>query len=269
MITLAIACAAAGATFAVFYMVLGLSAGWSVFGAFALFASVQLAAGVFIRKKVKEVMDEVQRIMLAGREKIEAKTRRWQFRPPGSVKEAKNEIERDQRVFTLDAIRATEKMRRWKNWMPFLERQLATAQLQLRWILKDFDKVDELMARAIMIGPDMAAMKLARMQMKGESVEAMRKVYEKSAKRAKYNGNVLADACWSWILVKRGMADEAFKALTAALRKSDDAVLKTNREHLMNNRVSHFSNSALGERWYSLMLEEPKIRMQRPRQVYR
>ena len=65
------------------------------------------------------------------------------------------------------------------------------------------------------------------------------------------------------------MADEAFKALTAALRKSDDAVLKTNREHLMNNRVSHFSNSALGERWYSLMLEEPKIRMQRPRQVYR
>jgi hypothetical protein len=37
----------------------------------------------------------------------------------------------------------------------------------------------------------------------------------------------------------------------------------------MNNRVAHFNNSGLGDQWYSLLLEEPKVKMQRPRSVYR
>jgi hypothetical protein len=37
----------------------------------------------------------------------------------------------------------------------------------------------------------------------------------------------------------------------------------------MNNRPAHFSNSGLGEQWYSLLLEEPKVRMQRQRQAFR
>ena len=129
--------------------------------------------------------------------------------------------------------------------------------------------MDELLPKAFVAGPEMTAMKLARMQMRGEPVEAIRKVYDKAAKRARYNGNVLADACFSWILVKRGLADEAFKTLTEALKNSDNETLKQNHEILMNNRVAHFSNAGLGDMWYSLMLEEPKVRMQRPRSVYR
>ena len=37
----------------------------------------------------------------------------------------------------------------------------------------------------------------------------------------------------------------------------------------MNNRVGHFSNSGLGDQWYSLLLEEPKVHVQRQRSVYR
>ena len=70
-------------------------------------------------------------------------------------------------------------------------------------------------------------------------------------------------------LIKRGKVDEAFKALTEALKNSDDATLKRNHECLMNNKVAHFSNSGIGDQWYSLFLEEPKVKMQRPRSVYR
>ena len=38
---------------------------------------------------------------------------------------------------------------------------------------------------------------------------------------------------------------------------------------LANNRVAHFSNAGLGEQWYALMLEEPKVRQQRPRMQWR
>ena len=49
----------------------------------------------------------------------------------------------------------------------------------------------------------------------------------------------------------------------------DNATLKQNHELLMNNRVAHFSNSGLGDQWYSLLLEEPRVRAQRQRSVYR
>ena len=269
MITMFIACASAAGCFAALHYGAHLGTGWSVFASLAAFVAVQATIGVRLRRSIKAVMDEVQRIMLGGREKIDAKVRRWQFRPPGSVKAAQLEIERDTREFTLEALKATEKLRKLKYWMPFLERQIATAQFQLCWILKDFDKVDELLPKAFVAGPEMTAMKLARMQMRGEPVEAIRKVYDKSAKRARYNGNVLADACFSWILVKRGLVDDAFKVLTAALKKSDNQFLKANHEHLMNNRVTHFTNSGFGEQWYSLFLEEPKIKTQKQRPVYR
>jgi hypothetical protein len=80
---------------------------------------------------------------------------------------------------------------------------------------------------------------------------------------------VLLNAAYSWILVKREKIDEAFKALTAALKNSDNEVLKRNHELLMNNRIAHFSNSGLGDQWYSLMLEEPKVKTQRQRAVFR
>lgn len=43
----------------------------------------------------------------------------------------------------------------------------------------------------------------------------------------------------------------------------ENQTLKINRDHLANNRVAHFNNAGLGDEWYALQLEEPKIRMQR------
>jgi hypothetical protein len=150
-----------------------------------------------------------------------------------------------------------------------MDRQIATAQLQLCWMIKDFKRVDELMPKAMFIDPTLSAIRIARMFMNGEESPKIAKVYEKAVRRVRYNGNVLLAATWSWIQVKRGDSDGAFKTLTEALKKSDDATLKRNHETLMNNRVAHFSNSGIGDQWYSLMLEEPKVKMQRQRSVYR
>ena len=269
MITILLALAVGFAGFSMAYWCADWGTGWSVACGVAGFAVFQIAAGVFFRKRVARDMEKVQSILADGQKRIQAKVQRWQFRPQGSVQAMQKEIEADTRQFVKEALAATEALRRYRFWIPAILRQMATAQLQLNWMVKDFKKVDELMPKALFLDPSMTAMRLARMQMTGADVPAMAKVYAKGTARLRYNQNTLLAACWSWILVERGMADEAFKVLTEALKHGDNDTLKANHAHLMNNRLSHFSNAGLGDQWYSLQLEEPRIRTQRQRPVYR
>ena len=264
-IALAVACG----SFALAFFALDLGTGWSITAGAVGFMVCNFAFGMVIKKKIQAVMDRVQLIMADGQKRLQAKMQRWQLRPPGSIQAAQREVESDTRVFVKEALAATEDLRKFRFWVPMIERQMATAQVQLSWMIKDFKKVDELMPKALMLDPTMSAMKLARLQMLEAPIEEMRKVYEMGVRRLRYNQNALLAGCWSWILVKRGLVDDAFKALTEALKNSDNETLKANHEHLMNNRVAHFTNSGLGDQWYSLQLEEPRVRAQRQRPVYR
>jgi len=243
--------------------------GWSSFCGVLAFGVVQFGLGFVLQKKVKAAMTSVQAVLVDGQKRLQAKTARWQMRPPGSVKEAQNEIARDQKAFVMEALARTETLRRFRLWVPLMGRQIATAQFQLRWMIKDFKTVDSLMPKVLFLDPVTTAMKLARMYMKDASVDEMAKVYKKGVARLRYNQNVVLAAAWSWILLKRGDADGAFKALNEALKNSDNETLKTNRDHLANNRLAHFSNAGLGDQWYALMLEEPKIKVQRQRMQWR
>lgn len=264
-----IAMAVACGSFALAFFALDLGMGWSITAGVVFFMVCNFVFGMVIKTKIQAVMDRVQLIMADGQKKIQAKMQRWQIRPPGSVQAAQREIEADMRVFVKDALAATEGLRKYRLLVPMIDRQMATAQVQLNWMIKEYKKVDELMPKALMIDPSMTAIKLARLQMLDAPVDEMRKVYEKGVRRLRYNQNALLAGCWSWILVKRGLVDDAFKVLTEALKNSDNETLKANHEHLMNNRVAHFSNSGLGDQWYSLQLEEPRVRTQRQRPMYR
>ena len=243
--------------------------GWSTFFGVLAFGVTQVIAGRVIQKRVKAVMDSVQAVLLEGQKRLQAKMARWQVRPPGSIQSMQAEMARDQKVFVTEALARTEDLRRFVMWVPMMKRQIATAQFQLHWMIKDFKKVDELMPKALFFDPTMTAMKLARMYMLDKPTEEIGKAYTKGVARLRYNQNVLLAATYSWILVQRKDIDGAFKALNRALEKSDNETLKANREHLANNRIAHFTNSALGEQWYALMLEEPRIRQQRPRMQWR
>ena len=243
--------------------------GWSIGLGVVAFVVAQVVLGRIIQKRVKEAMDAVQGVLLEGQKRLQAKMARWQMRPPGSIQAAQAEIARDQKVFVREALEQTEVLHKFDNWVPMMKRQIATAQFQLHWMIKDFKKVDELMPMALFLDPTTNAMKLARMYMTDQPVEEMAKVYEKATRRLRYNQNVLLAAAWSWILIQKKDVDGAFKALNAALEKSDNETLKANRDHLANNRVAHFSNTALGDQWYALLLEEPRVHQQRMRPQWR
>ncbi|HPB09979.1 MAG TPA: hypothetical protein PLT74_01865 [Kiritimatiellia bacterium] len=237
--------------------------GWSVFWGVVAFAAGQVAAGFLIQRRVKAGMAGVQKILEDGQKRLQAKVNQWQTRPPGSLKQAQIEIEREQRVFVERALEASKEMERFNRWAPLMGRQLATMRLQLYWMLKDFKRVDELMPTALVIDPMMAAIKMARMHMKGE--EGIEKLFKKQSARVRYGQGALLYGLYSWILVQKNDLDGAHKVLIQACEKMENETLKRNREHLANNRVGHFSNAGMGDEWYALHLEQPKVKMQRQR----
>ena len=267
MITLLAALAVGGGIYCAAYFAADWGVGWSVFSGVVGFGVFQGVVGYAIQKRIKQDMERVQGILVEGQKKLQSKMQRWQFRPPGSQKDAQREIENDTRVFVRAALAETEKLSKYRWLVPMIERQKATAQLQLNWMVKDFKAVDALMPKALFLDPTTVAVKIARMYMKDEKTEDIEKVYQKGVRRLKYNQNVLLAAEWSWILLQRnGEKDEgesAFKALADALKSSDNEVLKRNHELLMNKKVAHFSNSGLNDQWYALYLEEPRVRTQR------
>ena len=269
MITLILAVLVGGGCFAGAYWPGDWGLGWSIFAGVAGFGVFQGVVGFSIQRRVKRDMEKVQGILLAGQKRLQQKMQRWQMRPPGSIQAAQREIFEDTKIFVKDALAQTSVLEKYRLWVPMMERQIATARLQLSWMIKDFKTVDQLMPKAICIDPTMSAIKMARMYMLDAPLKDIEKVYKKGVGRVRYNGNVLLAAAMSWIQVQRNDADGAFKTLTEALKKSDNETLKQNHESLMNNRVAHFSNAGIGDPWYSLLLEEPRVRTQRQRSVYR
>lgn len=269
MLTLAISIIASCGGYALSRYAIGTSPGWSATWAAAAFVVSQFVIARAVRKRMTADMQSVQAILVEGQKKIQAKTQRWQIRPPGSIAAAQKELESDMRVFVNEALAQTKKMRKYRLWVWMVDRQIATAQLQLNWMIKEFGRVDELMPKALIIDPTLVAMKMARLYMKGAPAEEIETVYRKGSRRVGFNRNTLAAATMAWIDLKRGREDEAFAVLVDAAKKSDDATLKANLAHLENKRATHFSNSGLGDAWYALHLEEPRIKTQRQHRQYR
>ena len=269
MITIILAIVVAGGGYCGAYYGLDWGIGWSIFAGIVCFGVFQAVFGIMIQKRVKRDMEGVQNILAAGQKRLQAKMQRWQMRPPGSIQQAQKEIFEDTKVFVKEALKEVDVLAKYKWWVPMIERQMATAKLQLNWMIKEFKVVDKLMPKVLLVDPMVSAIKMSRMYTLGASLKDIEKVYRKGVGRVRYNGNVLLAAAMSWMQVQKGETDAAFKTLTEALKKSDNETLKHNHEQLMNNRVAHFNNSGIGDQWYSLYLEEPKVRTQRQRSVYR
>jgi len=235
--------------------------GWATFWGLMTFVAGQGAMGYLFQRKIKAEMGAVQKILETGQKRLQQKVNQWQMRPPGSLKQAQQEIERDQKTFVDKALEASKGLERYNRWAPLMGRQIATLRIQLYWMMKDFKKVDELMPKALIVDPMMAAVKMARMYMKGE--DGIDKLFKKQTVRLRYGQGALLYALYSWILVQKNDLDGAHKVLIQACEKMENDTIKKNRENLANNRVGHFSNAGLGDEWYALHLEEPKVRMQR------
>jgi len=243
--------------------------GWTLLIGLLAFVIGQGLVGYLLQRKVKKAMEEVQRVMTEGQKRMQQKVKLWQTHPPGSMKDAQLEMERDQKRIVEQALEASKKMERFTRWVPLMGKQIATLRIQLYWSVKNFKKVDELMPQAVFMEPMMIGIKIARMYMLQADMADIEKFFYKQGVKLRYGQGIALYSMMAWIYIQRNDLDKANKVLIEASEKMENEVVKRNREHLANNRGAQFSNSGLGDEWYGFHLEQPKVKQQRQSQFAR
>lgn len=243
--------------------------GWGALAGVLTVIVVQLLISLLIRRKVMQINNKMQEVMMEVRRKVELKQQQFMRRPVGSPKMMMQVLEKEQNEGILKAIEATVMFEPLYKWNFILKRQTNTMKMALYYQLKDFEKVDELMPKALLLDSQSQAMKMARMyRLKDPKLD---KYFQKKCARAKGDNAALLYSTYAWMLIKQDRADEALKLLIAAKKRTGSEVIAANWEHLVNGRVKQFSNAALGEQWYALALEEikqPKPQVQRQRGAF-
>ena len=231
---------------------------WSTFVFFVTFFVV----GIFVRKKMARVQGELQESMESAQRRMQRKVQQFQNKPGGNVKQMQRQLETDQRAMLKDGLAFTERLEPFRKWSLLTGRQIATMRFQFHYQLKEFDKVDEILAGSgfmrgpMLMDPMTAAMKMARCY-QNDDLAGAKKIYKRRIRWAWGDRGTLLYGLMSWIYVKVGEPDEARRVLLKAHKATGNDMFKKNWEHLSNDREKSFSNAGLGDQWYSLYLETP------------
>ncbi|MEI8246125.1 MAG: hypothetical protein WCI51_09865 [Lentisphaerota bacterium] len=242
------------------------SMGWAIANGFVMAVVTQLLVGLFIRKKVTKINEKIQNVMVEAQNKINRMAQGFQRRPLGSIKEMQKMLEKEQNESVRKALEVSTEMNKFYKWNFLLERQINTMRMLLHFQLRELEEVDKLMSKCLMMDPRAVAIKIIRMYKKGN--ENFHKVFAKKTKRLKNDDAALLYGLYSWILIKEGQTDKALNALIEAKKKTSHETIIQNWEHLANGRVKQFSNAGLGDMWYSLYLEDAKIKPQKMRRAF-
>lgn len=267
MISLIIAIAFGIGTFLTLENTTDLHIVWnSIFGILAVII-VQLLFGLFFRKKVNSITDAIQNVIIEGQNKVQRKANMFQQRPAGGIKHMQKLLEKDQHASLRKALELTEQLEPWYKWSILLKKQVSTMRMQFYYQLGEYDKVDQLMPKCMFLEPITVAMKMAR-QYKNDDPN-LEKTFKSKIKKFKDDRGVILYAVYTWILMKKGETDKAYEVLTKAKEKTSNEVIHKNWEHLANKKFKSFSNANLGDEWYSLKLEKPKIPKQKMQKRFR
>ncbi|MGI6495375.1 MAG: hypothetical protein ACOX5G_04685 [Kiritimatiellia bacterium] len=237
--------------------------GWSIFWGVLTFAASMAGMSLILRSRMKKIIGEMQAILADGQRHLQQRAQQLQFRPSGNVKQMLQEMERVQRPYLERALEKTKAFEPYHRWGMMLARQTDTMRMQLHYQMRNYAEVDRLLPRCIVLDPMTAAMKLARMHVRKDPGQD--KFFEKQVSRLRYGDGALLYSLQAWSLVQRGDIPAAHAVLVRAGKKMENAVIARNAEELANNRAKHFSNAGLGDEWYALGLETPRVKMQRPR----
>lgn len=221
----------------------------------------QLIAVLIVRRSVGRINDKIQRDMETAQHKLQRKMQQFQQRPVGSPKTMQQILEKDQQEALRQALKTSEELRRFFLWSPMMKKQLCTMQMALYYQMRDFKKADELMKNALFFDARSLAMKLARMYAQND--EKLDRFYQKRCRRFKGEDAAFLASVYAWMLVKKGSVEKAIEVLVNAKKTTDHAVVMDNWERLVNGKAKHYSNAGFGDLWYSLYLEEPKVKTQR------
>lgn len=247
------------------------SMGATVFFSLAGFTGTFLLVGFLVRKKLSKAQSVLQESMQAAQRRIQRKVQQFQSKPGGNIKQIQSQLEMDQKVMLQQGLELTKGLEPFRKWSLLTGRQIATMRLQFHYQLKEFDKVDEILATCgFLRGPLMmdsmaVAMRMARCYKKDDLAGA-KKLFKRKIMWFRGDRGTLLYGLMSWIYVKVGEPDEARRVLLKAKEATGVDTFNKNWEHLSNDRVKSFSNAGLGDEWYSLYLENPPaVKQQRMR----
>lgn len=248
--------------------------GWALLFAVLAFAGSNLLIGQIVGKQIKAIAGTIQAGMVQAQQKMQERTNAWRHRPPGSLKQAQLELQKYQHAAIADALNATEAMEKFRRWSPLMGRQIATMRMQLHYQDRNWKAVDALLPQCIVIDPMTAAMSIARIYMRDgyrhetdkkgrRKANDIDKRFERGTARLRYGQGALLFGLYAWIQNQSGDSDAALETLLRADRKMENATIKRNIELLRNNKPKQFSLAGLGDEWYALGLEEPRMRAPR------
>ncbi|MHB9138059.1 MAG: hypothetical protein ACYC4Q_01505 [Victivallaceae bacterium] len=240
--------------------------GWAIACGMTMTLISQLLIGLLIRRKVSKVNEKIQGVMVEAQTKINRMVQGFQRRPLGSPKEMQKMLEKEQNESVRKALDVAREMEPWYKWNFLLEKQINTMRMMLHFQLREIEEVDKLLPKCLLMDVRAVAIKIVRMYKKGN--HDFHKLFSKKSKRLKNDDAALLYGLYSWILVKEGQNDKALATLIEAKKKTSNETIVQNWEHLANGRVKQFSNAGLGDLWYSLYLEEPKVKTQKMRRSF-
>ncbi|MDD5697504.1 MAG: hypothetical protein PHH77_02710 [Victivallaceae bacterium] len=234
---------------------------WIIVNSIAVFTGCWIGIGLFIRRQINKINTLIQDQMTEAQRKINRKLQIFQSRPGANVKSVQKSLENEQNAAIAEALKTTYRIDPYFKWNFLLRKQISTMRMMFYYQMKDFRKVDELLPDCLLFDPRATAFKIARLYKRG--APGIDKLFRQKIKRLKGENAALLYGLYSWILVKNGETEKALQLLTEARKKVDHPTIVENREKLANGKVKQFSNSGLGELWYSLYLEEPKIKQKK------
>ncbi|MBR7127070.1 MAG: hypothetical protein IKD09_00610 [Lentisphaeria bacterium] len=237
---------------------------WAIISGIVVVMLAQLAIGLFIRSRINKITGDIQDIMVQTQNKINRQINIMQYRQLGNPKSAQQLLTKEQNNALRKCLEITERANKYFIWNVLLKKQIISMRMMLYFQMKEFKKVDELMPKALIFDARSVAVKGVRMY-KNKDEKVVDYLTKKAAK-FKNDDAVLIYSLLAWILVKQNKVADAAKLLAEAKNKVDNQVINDNYERLANGKEKHFSNAQLGDIWYSLYLEEPKIKQQKMQQ---
>lgn len=219
--------------------------------------ALQLIISLILRKRSNTINQMIQVCMTETQQKIQMRQNQFMRKPASQKvmmaaleKEQNNGIER-----VLEILNLYKPLYRW-NFM--LKKQVNTMRLMFLYQQKKMNEVDALMPDCLFFDAQSISIKLARLYSLGK-LEDVDRFFKKKCRRMKKDDMVLPYSLYAWILVKQERIEDAIKVLATAKDRSSNEVVIQNWENLVNGRIKHFSNAKLGEIWYALGLEIPKM----------
>ncbi len=229
--------------------------GWALTAAIVAFLGISLIINLILRKRLNDIFTRVQKHIMDSQDKLRKRVMLMQNKFSNQQK-LMEFAEKEQATSVHEAIDMLDEAKPYYKWNFLTGRQVDTMKGQLYFQLKEFEEADKCLAHSFLMDPLIVAMKMTRMY-KNKQMKELEKAFHKGVGRFKYEKGLLIYAVYAWALIHENRIDEAITVLAEGKDKTENAVLKQNWDHLVNNHVKRVSFVGLGDQWLALYLENP------------